>query len=55
MPNFRQKGGDEVERQLRLSMEEFEHLLENADLIDGGEAINQVHIEPGELVITIVQ
>ena len=44
-----------MERQLRLSMEELERLLEDADLIDGGEAISQVHIEPGELVITIVQ
>jgi len=44
-----------VERELRLSMEEFERLLRDADKLDNGEAVSQVHIEPGELVILIVQ
>ena len=44
-----------MDRQLRLSIEEFEHLLRDADKLDAGETVSQVHIEPGELVIIIVQ
>ena len=44
-----------MERQLRLSIAELEDILEKVDLIDGGEAISEVRIEPGELIITIVQ
>jgi len=44
-----------VERQLRLPIAELEDILEKVDLIDGGEAISEVRIEPGELIITIVQ
>jgi len=47
--------GQKVERQLRLSIAELEDILEKVDLIDGGEAISEVRIEPGELIITIVQ
>ena len=44
-----------MERQLRLPIAELEDILEKVDLIDGGEAISEVRIEPGELIITIVQ
>ena len=44
-----------MERQLRLSMEEFEHLLRDADKLGAGETVSHVHIEPGELVVIIVQ
>jgi len=44
-----------MERVIRLPICELEDLLENADLIDGGEAVSRVWIEPGELVIELVQ
>ena len=45
----------EKEREIRLSMEEFETLLRNAKLIKSDEAVHRAWIEPGELVIEVVK
>jgi len=45
----------ENEKEIRLSLEELETLLKNAKLINAGEAIHEVRIEPGELVLKAVQ
>ena len=42
-------------RQIRMSLEELEKALEAAEVIDGGEAINRAWVEPGELVLRVVQ
>jgi hypothetical protein len=45
-----------MEKELRLKIhKELEDTLEDAGLIDGGEAIDEVRIEAGELIITVVQ
>jgi len=45
----------EDEKEIRLSIEEFEAFLKNAKLVTLNEAVNRVWIEPGELVINIVR
>lgn len=43
------------EREIRLSMEEFEAALKKANLVTSKEALYTVHIEPGELVIEVLR
>jgi len=45
----------EDEKEIRLSIEEFEAALKNAKLVTSKEVVNEVRIEPGELVIKVVQ
>ena len=45
----------EKEREIRLSMEEFEALLKDAKLIKSDEGVHRAWIEPGELVIAVVE
>jgi hypothetical protein len=44
-----------AEKEIRLSMEEVEKILKKAKLLGANEAISQIHIEPGELIVTIVK
>ncbi len=41
--------------EIRLEMHDFEMVLKKASLIDSEQVIKQVHIEPGELIITVLQ
>jgi hypothetical protein len=41
--------------EIRLELHDLEIVLKKASLIDSEQAIKQVHIEPGELIITVVQ
>lgn len=43
----------EDEREIRLSMEEFEAALKKAKLVTSKETVHTAHIEPGELVIKL--
>jgi hypothetical protein len=43
------------EKEIRLSIEEFEAALKKAKLVTSKEAVYEAHIEPGELVIKIVK
>lgn len=45
----------EDEKKIRLSIEEFEAVLKKAKLVTSKEVINEVRIEPGELVIKVVR
>ena len=45
----------EDEKEIRLSIEEFEAALKKAKLVTSKEVINEVRIEPGELVIKVVR
>lgn len=44
----------ENEKEIRLPLEELETLLKNAKLIRANEAVYEVRIEPGELVIKVI-
>jgi hypothetical protein len=63
MPKISQKGGDMVQSkqiepgvlEIRLELHDLEMVLKKASLIDSEQAIKQVHIEPGELIIIVVQ
>lgn len=44
----------EKERNIRLTMEEFETLLRDAKLIKSDEGVHRAWIEPGELVIEVI-
>ena len=46
---------DDNTREIRLEMDKLEEIMVTAEVIDGGEAIHSVRIEPGELIMTIVQ
>jgi hypothetical protein len=46
---------NERERDIRLSLEEVETLLRNAKLIETDETLYRAWIEPGELVIKVLQ
>jgi hypothetical protein len=41
--------------EVRLELHDLEIVLRKASLIDSEQTIKQVHIEPGELIITVVQ
>jgi hypothetical protein len=41
--------------EVRLELHDLEIVLKKASLIDSEQTIKQVHIEPGELIITVVQ
>jgi hypothetical protein len=43
----------EEEREIRLSMEEFEAVLKEAKLVTPKETVHTAHIEPGELIIKV--
>lgn len=43
------------EKEIRLSIEEFEAALKKAKFVTSKEIINEVRIEPGELVIKVVR
>lgn len=45
----------EDEREIRLSIEEFEAALKKAKLVTSKEVVYQAHIEPGEMVIRVVR
>jgi hypothetical protein len=54
----KQNGGNEGmedEKELRLSIEELEAALKSAKLVTSKEVINEVRIEPGELVVRVVR
>lgn len=40
-------------REIRLSVDQFEEILKNAGILKPGEAFNDAHMEPGELVVKI--
>ncbi len=42
------------EKEIRLSIVEFEAALKKAKIVTSKEALYEAHIEPGELVIKIV-
>ncbi len=42
------------EREVRLDLRDLELLLKDRDTIELKEAINDVHIEPGELVLRVL-
>jgi len=44
----------EDEKEIRLSIDEFEAALKNAKLIKSKEVLKEAYIEPGELVIRVV-
>jgi len=43
------------EKEIRLTIEEFEAALKKAKLMTSKEAMHDAHFEPGELVIRIVR
>mgnify|MGYP001032602605 CR=1 FL=1 len=45
----------EDEREIRLSIEEFEAILKKTKLVRPKEAVHRAWIEPGELVIKVVR
>ncbi len=45
----------EDEKEIRLSIKELEVALKNARLITSKEVVNEVRIEPGELIIKVVR
>jgi hypothetical protein len=45
----------EGEKEIRLSIEEFEAALKKAKLITLKEVVYEAHVEPGELVIKVVR
>jgi len=45
----------EGEKKIRLSIKEFEAVLKKTKLVTSKEAVNEVRIEPGELVIKVVR
>ena len=46
---------DDCTRQISMSLEELEEILEKAEVIDSGEAISEARTLPGELRLTVVQ
>ena len=50
-----QEGTVEKDRQIRLTIEEFEAVLKKAKLVTLKEAVHDAHVEPGELVINVVR
>ena len=46
---------DDSTREIRISIQELQDALEIADVIDGVETINEVRIEPRELIVTVVK
>jgi hypothetical protein len=42
-------------REIRMTLDELSDILEEADLIDGGETIESVLVLNTELIITVVQ
>ena len=44
----------EDEKEIRLSIEEFEAALKNTKLVTSKEVVKEAWIEPGELVINVV-
>jgi len=47
--------GMEDEREIRLTIEEFDAVLKKAKLITSKEFVYEARIEPGELIIKAVQ
>ena len=45
----------ENEKEIRLSIEELEAAFKNARLVTSKEVVNEVRIEPGELIIKVVR
>ena len=45
----------EGEKEIRLSIEEFEAVLKKAKLVTSKEVVYETYIEPGELVIKVVR
>jgi len=43
------------EKEIRLSITELEAVIKKAKLITSKEVVNEVRIEPGELVIKVVR
>lgn len=43
------------EKEIRLSVEEFETVLKKAKIVSSKEAVYRAWIEPGELVIKVVR
>ncbi len=43
------------EKQIRLSIEEFEAALKKANLVTPKEVVHRAWIEPGELIIEVVR
>ncbi|MFH0847109.1 MAG: hypothetical protein V1894_03505 [Chloroflexota bacterium] len=43
----------EDEREIRLTIDEFEAALKKAKIITSKEEVHESHIEPGELVIKV--
>ena len=41
--------------EIRLELHDLEMVLKKASLIDSEQVIKQVHIEPGELILTVLQ
>jgi hypothetical protein len=45
----------EDEKEIRLSIKELENALKKSKLVTSKEVVNEVRIEPGELVIQVVR
>lgn len=43
-----------MERKIRLSIEELEKILQTAKVIKSDETLHDGHMEPGELVLTVL-
>ncbi len=43
------------EKEIRLTIEEFEAALKKAKLVASKEAVYEAHIEPGEMVIKVAR
>ena len=46
---------DNEEREIRLEIHEFEEILRKASVIKKNDYVNTIHVEPGEMVISIIQ
>jgi len=46
---------DNGEREIRLEVHEFEEILRKAKVIKQDEYVNTIHVEPDEMVISIIQ
>lgn len=46
---------DNGEREIRLGIHNFEEILRKASVIKQDEYVNTIHVEPGEMVISIIQ
>lgn len=52
---YQPKEEENMEREVRLSLDQIERSLRDTKVIDDGDVITEARIEPGELVVKVVK